>query len=92
MGDRAGPKRAYDEPYHLCNRAADEINLDTPAGLHGSVPFIMGINKNNSATGTFLVNPTETFIDVIGKVSKHLSRPKDGPLSRLSYHPSLPFS
>lgn len=56
----------YSEPYRLYNLDVFEYELDSPAALYGSIPFMIGYaaGMHRSATGIFWNNPSETWIDV----------------------------
>jgi alpha-glucosidase (family GH31 glycosyl hydrolase) len=41
-----------------------EYEMDSPAALYGSVPFMMAHRKNESV-GVFWMNPSETWIDIV---------------------------
>lgn len=55
------------EPYRLYNLDVFEYELDSPAALYGSVPFLMGVDRSEDALRTVGVlwnNPSETWVDI----------------------------
>ena len=57
------PTRGHGEPYRLYNLDVFEYEMDSPAALYGSIPFMMSHHAGQSA-GVFWMNPSETFVDV----------------------------
>lgn len=51
------------EPYRLYNLDVFEYDLNSPLGLYGSIPFMLG-HKSNQTVGLFWLNAAEMFIDV----------------------------
>ena len=58
-----GSTGGYSEPYRLYNLDVFEYDLDVPAALYGSIPFMMSLRAAGSA-GVFWNNPTELYVDV----------------------------
>ncbi|KAJ3391269.1 hypothetical protein HDU92_009129 [Lobulomyces angularis] len=54
---------AYSEPYRLYNFDVFEYILDSPMGLYGSIPFMMGHKKGNTV-GMFWMNSAEMWVDI----------------------------
>lgn len=53
----------YTEPYRMYNLDVFEYKLDSPFGLYGSIPFMMG-HSAKGTVGMFLLNSAEMYIDV----------------------------
>lgn len=60
-----GPGAPYSEPYRLYTLDVFEYELDSPAALYGTIPFMVG-HRSGATAGVFWFNPTETFVDVEG--------------------------
>ncbi|KAF9583795.1 hypothetical protein BGW38_008502, partial [Lunasporangiospora selenospora] len=58
-----GPGAPYKDPYRLYNLDVFEYEIDNPMALYGSVPFMMGHNKDKTAA-VFWMNAAETWVDV----------------------------
>ncbi|KAF8950735.1 hypothetical protein BGZ52_001596, partial [Haplosporangium bisporale] len=58
-----GAGASYSEPYRLYNLDVFEYETDNPMALYGSIPFMLGHSKNNTAA-VFWMNAAETWIDV----------------------------
>ncbi|KAG0258249.1 hypothetical protein BG011_003404 [Mortierella polycephala] len=58
-----GTDAPYNEPYRLYNLDVFEYEVDNPMALYGSIPFMLGHSKNNTAA-VFWMNAAETWIDV----------------------------
>ncbi|KAF9182981.1 hypothetical protein BGZ51_004318 [Haplosporangium sp. Z 767] len=58
-----GADAPYNEPYRLYNLDVFEYEIDNPMALYGSIPFMLGHSKNNTAA-VFWMNAAETWIDV----------------------------
>jgi alpha 1,3-glucosidase len=53
------------EPYRLFNLDIFEYELDNPIGLYGIIPLLYSIQqKSRLTTGIFVLNPSETFVDI----------------------------
>ena len=51
------------EPYRLYNLDVFEYHLNSPFGLYGSIPFLLGQNTKQSV-GVFWLNAAEMYIDI----------------------------
>jgi len=51
------------EPYRLYNLDVFEYNLDSPFGLYGSIPFLIGQSPFDSV-GAFWLNSAEMYVDI----------------------------
>src|SRR5690242_20219318 len=58
------------DPYRLYNLDVFEYETETEMSLYGSIPFMIGHNKDFTV-GFFWMNPSETWIDV-----NHITEPK----------------
>ncbi|KAF9436979.1 hypothetical protein BGZ76_002382 [Entomortierella beljakovae] len=58
-----GAGAPYSDPYRLYNLDVFEYETDNPMALYGSIPFMLGHSKNNTAA-VFWMNAAETWIDV----------------------------
>mmetsp|Transcript_1756 Transcript_1756/g.2602 ORF Transcript_1756/g.2602 Transcript_1756/m.2602 type:complete len:913 (+) Transcript_1756:17-2755(+) len=57
-------EKVLDEPYRMFNLDVFRYELDTTLGLYAAVPFMYGIRKGVGASGFFVLNPSDTWIDV----------------------------
>ncbi|RKP16708.1 hypothetical protein ROZALSC1DRAFT_31418, partial [Rozella allomycis CSF55] len=57
----------YNEPYRLYNLDVFEYELDSPASLYGSIPFML--SQGDQSSGILWTNPSETWIDMEYKES-----------------------
>jgi alpha 1,3-glucosidase len=64
LKETRGGEGAYTEPYRLYNTDVFEYEMDSPAALYGSIPFMLAHRKNESV-GVFWMNPSETWIDIV---------------------------
>ncbi|KAG0325813.1 hypothetical protein BG000_001662 [Podila horticola] len=67
-----GTGAPYSEPYRLYNLDVFEYEIDNPMALYGSIPFMLGHSKNNTAA-VFWMNAAETWIDVEKSATDHNS-------------------
>jgi len=80
----SGEDGGYSEPYRLYNLDVFEYELDTPASLYGSIPFMYAhkrTSEGSSDAAILWLNAAETWIDI----SKTHSR---NPLSFTAKQPS----
>ncbi|KAM7267039.1 hypothetical protein ACFE04_009205 [Oxalis oulophora] len=61
-----GPNVETSEPYRLFNLDVFEYLHDSPFGLYGSIPFMIGHGKNGRSSGFFWLNAAEMQVDVLG--------------------------
>ena len=61
-----GPGVDDSEPYRLFNLDVFEYIHDSPFGLYGSIPFMLGHGKARGTSGFFWLNAAEMQIDVLG--------------------------
>ncbi|XP_050236939.1 probable glucan 1,3-alpha-glucosidase [Mercurialis annua] len=61
-----GPGVEFSEPYRLFNLDVFEFLHDSPFGLYGSIPFMIGHGKSGRSSGFFWLNAAEMQIDVLG--------------------------
>lgn len=61
-----GPGIEYSEPYRLFNLDVFEYLDESPFGLYGSIPFMLGHGKARGTSGFFWLNAAEMQIDVLG--------------------------
>lgn len=56
---------ALSEPYRMYNLDVFEYDAESPFGLYGSVPFMMGHGGARGAAGFFWLNAAEMWVDVL---------------------------
>ncbi|EEF33007.1 probable glucan 1,3-alpha-glucosidase isoform X2 [Ricinus communis] len=61
-----GPGVEFSEPYRLFNLDVFEYLHESPFGLYGSIPFMIGHGKSGRSSGFFWLNAAEMQIDVLG--------------------------
>lgn len=61
-----GPGIEHSEPYRLFNLDVFEYLHESPFGLYGSIPFMLGHGKDRGTSGFFWLNAAEMQIDVLG--------------------------
>ncbi|CBI17232.3 unnamed protein product, partial [Vitis vinifera] len=67
-----GPGVDDSEPYRLFNLDVFEYIHDSPFGLYGSIPFMLGHGKARGTSGFFWLNAAEMQIDVLGSAMPQL--------------------
>lgn len=60
-----GPGVEDSEPYRLFNLDVFEYLHESPFGLYGSIPFMLGHGKSRGTSGFFWLNAAEMQIDVL---------------------------
>jgi alpha 1,3-glucosidase len=61
-----GENSEYKDPYRLYNLDVFEYDLDVPMALYGAVPLLVSQSVQTGTSGVFWLNPTETFVDILG--------------------------
>ncbi|KAF5751733.1 Glycosyl hydrolases family 31 protein isoform 1 [Tripterygium wilfordii] len=61
-----GPDVEHSEPYRLFNLDVFEYVHESPFGLYGSIPLMIGHGKSGKSSGFFWLNAAEMQIDVLG--------------------------
>lgn len=55
----------HSEPYRLYNLDVFEYLHESPFGLYGSIPFMLGHSVAHGTSGVFWLNSAEMWVDVV---------------------------